>query len=478
MDPQAPTMATVDPHVTRAHPLISGAALLLAAAGASAQPAPITRPTLSAGSATSDVHGATAGPKGAEWSIPGGPRIVAEPGAVVRVLPTSQPLQLSPSRRVAGYTLVVKSGKVEVRVPANAPSTVVVAAPRQATAIVQSGVLRIAALADSLAMANIEGESSLSMHEGAYRPLGRGRVVVATQKSEDTRDLATAPSAVRGKRLVLVGSGGARFRGLSWDKVEGADGYRAELVEASTGALLAETRLAGPSLEPAFPAQPPGGYLLRVRALDPSGITTQSVLEVPLWVVRVELPPGAYVDTRGAYRLGVRQRVKLTGAEGLEVAAGSTFSPAGQSVGLLRDEPTVVRLRIPGTSEVAKLELVPKTVRARIEITPRNAVWPRDPVEIRVRLEDPSGEPVPSSIVATPRVRVNVEDVSLPFARRGSWLQGTLRPRSGSGPWVIRVSVEDEGTQQLGYEFAEVAAAATPNPHSSRSLRRQTASRR
>lgn len=422
-----------------------------------------TRPTLSRGVAGTGVHGLQVGSEGAEWRVPGGPRVRAEAGAVLRLNQTPQPLQLGPGASVAGYALVIRSGKVEVSVPAGAKSAIIVVAPRKSGAIVRSGTFHVAALAGSVALANIEGESTISIQDRPYRPLAAGQVFVATAASQGVRGLVSAPRAVRGQRLWLADAGPARLDGLGWDPVPGAVGYRAELVSEATRQVVAVAEGVQPALGSSIGPQPVGRYHLRVWAKDPSGVVDPRPLDSPLRIIGVDRPPGSSVDSSGAYRLARGQSLRLRGAEGLEMSFGAgRWVDAASRLHMTREERRAVHLRLPGAADAVTLEMALRTLRSRIEILPRNAQWPRDPIEIRVRLEDPSGEPVPQSAVVEPKVVLNTETLAVTFVRRGEWLRGVVEPRRGAGPWVLRVTVQDGQSQTLGYEFSEIVASGPP----------------
>ncbi|MBE7480940.1 MAG: hypothetical protein HS104_13285 [Polyangiaceae bacterium] len=438
--------------------LLGALTLTLTPAVAVAQSGGPTRPSLDRGTAVARAGASVAGAEGAEWSLPGGCRVVAQPGAVLRVLHVPQPLQLGAGATVPGYTLIVKSGKVEVRVPPRAKSAVVVVAPRQLSAIVRTGVFRIAASPTQTALANAGGESTYSVAGGAFRALAPSFVYAAEGSSGAERPLVSPPRSIRGKRVLITSGPSAELGKLSWEPVEGAVGYRADL--SKDGKALASIDTSGSTLERELPALAPGSYRLRISAYDASGIVSGQAAEVDVRVVGMELPAGAYTDSRGTVRLPRGQKVRFLGAEGLEMTyGGDRFVRAAETVGLYRNERTTVHLRIPGTYDFATARLEPRTVRARIEIGPRRAHWPKDPIVIRVRLEDPSGEPIPASIEAKPRVLVGVREIDVPFTAQGGWLRAVVKPQAGAGPWVVRVSVEDGAEQPLGYDFVEIAKA-------------------
>jgi hypothetical protein len=99
--------------------------------------------------------------------------------------------------------------------------------------------------------------------------------------------------------------------------------------------------------------------------------------------------------------------------------------------------------------------LAPRTARARVEITPRRASWPKDEIDIRIALEDASGA-VPSKLRMKPRVLLGLQPIGVKFVGDGARLHARVRPRSGSGPWVLRVEVEDQFGVSLGRDFVEI----------------------
>jgi hypothetical protein len=113
---------------------------------------------------------------------------------------------------------------------------------------------------------------------------------------------------------------------------------------------------------------------------------------------------------------------------------------------------------VPGDHFEAKLWLVPRQVRARVEFGPKVPVWPHDQLEIRVRVEEVNAS---GAIAAADEVRARVllglEPVDVAFVRDGNILRGVLPPQSGKGPWVVRVEVQDQTGTELGRDFIEVA---------------------
>jgi hypothetical protein len=71
------------------------------------------------------------------------------------------------------------------------------------------------------------------------------------------------------------------------------------------------------------------------------------------------------------------------------------------------------------------------------------------------------------------RVTVGMQSVAVPFTWTGKELEAKVPPRSGSGPWVLRVEVADTSGRQLAREFVEVIRG----PHESASEERRVVRR-
>jgi hypothetical protein len=104
----------------------------------------------------------------AQMAFPGGARLRAEPGAELRLLSSSQPLILAGGRRVAGYTVMVRAGNVDVEIidRESSSSAVILVLPRRLNVIVQSGAARAVASSDLGAVAVVSGQTIASVGGG------------------------------------------------------------------------------------------------------------------------------------------------------------------------------------------------------------------------------------------------------------------------------------------------------------------------
>lgn len=418
----------------------------------------VLRPTLVAGSADAISGLVQAGAEGAEWALPGGAKVVASPGAELRVLGVPQPLRLTEKRPVNGYTVVLKSGRLQLSVPENSSSALVLSAPRKTSMIVAHGEAVIS-VKDQIAIGNAFGSTQVSWEGARYRALPAGMLQVSASESQ-TRPLPAAPSGVRGAGVLLSYGEAAALDGFDWEPVPGASGYRVELRDAATNAVRASSETKQPRLAAGFAQLTPGAYALSVVSLDESGLESASAPERKLRVVRIELPKGGYVDASGAVQMPRGSRLGLADADELEMTYGlaNHFVPVPASLELFREEPRQIRLRVRGTQEATVLSLVPRRASVSIEFGPEGGSWPRKPLEIVIRLREACSQAA-GAIEVRPRVSVGVEPVHVGFLRDGDTWRGALLPRRDRGPWVVRVEVEDQHGISLGRNFIEITAA-------------------
>jgi hypothetical protein len=206
-----------------------------------------------------------------------------------------------------------------------------------------------------------------------------------------------------------------------------------------------------------LPALQPGRYEVSARAVDRFGVESASSAPLTLRVIGAELPDGARL-AKGTILLGRSGRVKLVGADGLEASYGraSVFIPAPKDVGLARGQSTLLRLREPGAKEELGIQLEPRTLKADIEIGPKGARWPGEPLQVTVKLFDHHGRPVTDALKTKPQVFVNVGQVEPTWTHSGNLYTAKVAPATGEGPWVVRVQVNDDFGDEAGRDFIEL----------------------
>jgi hypothetical protein len=428
------------------------------ASSAFGEPGPILRPTLVAGAVKPSAGISEAGSEGAEWMLPGGARIVASAGAELRVVGTPQRLQLGPNRDTPGYTVMLRTGTLRVTVPRDGRSAVVVAAPRKTNVLVTAGSASIVAVSDRVAVANTDGEMLLGVGSDPLRPLPVGMLREVDLGAGSFRPLAESPSAFEAPPVAFAFENDATLGAFRWPAGAGVKGYRVE-VRDEKGRLVGSRVTQTPGVGAGAFRLAPGKYTARLAGVDPSGLEAARPVERAVRVVGVGIPERAFVDADGAIHFHPGQSVALAHAEGVELTygGGNYFISAPRTLELMRAEPRLIRFRVAGSAAESKLWLLPREVRAHVEFGPAVPSWPKDALEIVVRVEEPNAGPAGVPVEVHPRVLLGVDPVKVAFVREGNLLRGVLPPQSGKGPWVVRVEVEDQAGTSLGRDFIEVA---------------------
>jgi len=204
----------------------------------------------------------------------------------------------------------------------------------------------------------------------------------------------------------------------------------------------------------------PGRYELRVAGLaqyDLDGAVSEPAF---INVVGVELPPGGFLSGGRAF-LEPGQQLKLTNVEGLEMTydRATVYFKAVDKSGLRNGQSTTIYLRVPGSTERAALDVVPRALDTKVEIEPMTARWPRDKVRIHILL--PKAIASSTSVELVPTVTVNSKPVQLQWSRSEGAMEAVLQaPPIYPGPWVLRAQVADQHGYVLGRNFIEIASMA------------------
>jgi hypothetical protein len=255
--------------------------------------------------------------------------------------------------------------------------------------------------------------------------------------------------------------GDAALGAFRWPSSEGANGYRVE-IRNEKGRVVGSRETRDMAIAAGTFRVRPGNYVARVAAMDASGLEGARPVERPIRVVGMSIPDRGFVDAEGAVHFPPGRALDLSNSDGIEVTYGGAnhFIAAPKKLELTSAEPRLVRFRATGSTSEAKLWLLPRQVRAHVEFGPAVPTWPKDTLEIRVRIDDPSARDKTSAeapIEVRPRVLLGVEPVNVAFVRDGDTLRGVLPPQAGQGPWVVRVEVEDQAGMALGRDHVEVA---------------------
>lgn len=434
-----------------------GLGLMLALAA----PATLARPRLAEGTVQEGAGVVTAGPEGAQYEFPGGTRLRAAPRTVFRVFTTPQSLTLGAGRTMDTYTVLVHSGRADFDVSRaeSGVSALIVSSGKVAT-IATAGEHSLIADSVGVSIVNRNGEAR-SGPNGKYKPHDPGTVRTFSRKDPQGTPQPLLPQAtfVPGKRVWVAVQGHAPIDEVAWRDVPGAQSYEVELRGRGESVPRLRRTLTSAAIRE-LGSLPQGGYELRVRAVDARGIESARWASTALQVVGVELPPGAYVDGEGTIRLAPEQTVRFTNADGLELSrsGNARTSPATTPIGLHQEKLTLVLLKQPEAREGTFVKLRPRGFYADVWVGSKFAVWPRDPITVRVQLKSLSEEPVPAWVQMVPRVTIGIDPVEVEWKNEGGVLTGTIQPQpQRSLPTVVRAEVADQFGLALGYDSCEVS---------------------
>ena len=421
--------------------------------------APSTLKMLEGGGATSSGV-FTASSSGAKAALPSGAVLTLGPDGAMRVFGKPQRLELDRGGKTNTWSLSLAHGRLDVEVPAK-PKSAVLISTEKGSVFVMSGKATLLADANDLYVVNSTGSvrTYVDNHFADVTP-GHSSHFDAEHPRGVDEALLVAPAIQRGARLYFSTGADAKASGFSWTAVPGAAGYEVELRRGDR--TLAHRRVSEPRVGELADLAP-GAYTVAVRALDQRGIEGSWSEPRPLRVIGVELPVGAYAEAEGIYLAG-GQKVKFSHTDGLEMTylGAGKYLPASESVGLYRNERTVISFRFPGSDENAIARLEPRDVYAEVFAGPKRAVWPRDAVDLHVRMRTRAGGPVPNFLQISPKVLLGVDPVDVEWRRENDDYYARVSPRPGKGPWVIRVDVTDQFGIALGHDFVEVAHQAGP----------------
>jgi len=328
----------------------------------------------------------------------------------------------------------------------------------------------------------LDGEqAAIALYEGMaiagsaskWQPLTAGKGLVLTPKGgpvthaipgpvEWSHD-AGAPSAfalARGDEGGVVGA--------SWSAARGASRYRVEL--ARDAAMIGDVTVSS-ATAPVFRSEPltTGGYTLSVRAVSPDGILGPVSDPMALRVAHVTVPRGGFVARDGNVVVPPSGALILDDPRDLEVATvlhrGMTddslfWAPATSRITLGTAARRDVRIRHVSSHTVTSFSLVPRTLRARVTFGPRHAHWPENPVDIVVKVDDPSGYLDGAAEAVDIDTRLGIAAMPVNWQRAGDTFTARVSPQMGPGPWVVRVDVKDSTGASIGASWLDVDGPA------------------
>jgi hypothetical protein len=397
-------------------------------------------------------HSFAAGKGGATLELDDRTVLRLSEGTEIRLLPRTK-VQIGKGDTPA-ESLQLQRGKILAEL--GGPGVLLVKGGQQNAAVLKKGSGVIKASEDLFALGVFQGSGVLGSGS-SFNEVSEGFIRVFRKGEKPVyRELLRTPSLSSSAALLLRTARAPASLRLSWAPLPGAGSYEVEVRPASGPALLRSP--AKGASEMALDDLDVGDHELRLRAIDVDGFESPWSAPVSLSVLSVEMPPGATLSG-STVQLPDKAKIKLRASPGVEASFDrlSTFVPVPGEVGLAQGAAQTLRLRRRGETGELQLLLIPRSYQARVRLSPMNARWPKDPVDIEIELVSSAGLP-PGDIELIPRVTLDQEQLSPSWERSGARMQAQIPPRNDGKPHVIRVEVVDQHGFFLGRNFLEVAA--------------------
>jgi hypothetical protein len=445
------------------------AAVLLSSATSHASTPKLSGASLVSGQLEAADKGFRAGSAGARIRLEARAELSVEPGTSFRLgAHVELPVPHGATPLVRTRVVIVEQGRIDVSMPAvkRASFACLIVGPGKVQLLVKSGHSTLIARAGGTTVATQAGEALVSkggrwlrVSEGSMRAFG------GDSDAGSSKSLPAAPGRpTLARALLLAANGSQSVTRVSWQRPGDVARYqvRAEHVTTHEERVfsVSDAQLELGGLEP-------GQYQLMVRSIDDAGLESPWSDGATLNVIGVAVPDSARREDNGALSLLPGQRVRLIGAQGLEVgyAGFDRFMPLPDTLGLVQRRPITAVLRDPDTRESVRLRLEPLIVKAEIELPHAPRRWPTGGLPLTVRLKDQKGRAV-LGVHADVQVSVNLEPQALTWTRgEGTW-SAVIPSAVGEAPWLVRVNVLDERGVSLGMDFAEIGyESARPAGH-------------
>jgi hypothetical protein len=451
-------------------------ALALTSLPATTTAAPGNKPTLEAGDAcikTSKgcdplkVGGAfslneelQAGEHGALIRLGDGTSLDLTPGTALKIQVT-MPVPLGPGEPVKAQTMALLSGKFQVDAsPKNkVRRAILLRGPGKAQLIV-SGTASISLRKETLSAVNLGGKMlATTANDWNDIPAGKAISLSKTEPKPQLRDTLPAPKITGGRWVTTTMADASETLTVTWSEMPRAGSYEVRLVSAS-GEVVKRAALGPRETSYTTSGLAPGAYELRLAVLDEGGLDGAAVPPVKLAVIDVGLPPGGFRSGPSTVQVAEGQTITLRHADGVELAydKGIAYTPAGKGFVMRGDQTRLLRFRFSGATLDGILRVEPRSLAAQVDLSPRNARWPRDTIAATVRLINKSGGAVPPDVKMVPTVTLGVAPLQVTFQEESyGVLKASIPPQPGQLPAALRIEVHDQHGIYLGRGFVEIA---------------------
>jgi hypothetical protein len=150
---------------------------------------------------------------------------------------------------------------------------------------------------------------------------------------------------------------------------------------------------------------------------------------------------------------------------GIEASGdGSYFSPMPSTISLTQDAvSTTLMIRPSGERwDSLPLQVVKRSLEARVEFSPSNPRWPLDNVQLTVRLVDPYNRSEASEVNPQVKISINGGALAVSMKKKDNNWTTKIPAQVPPGPWVVRVEVHDQWENLIGADFVEVDGPRPP----------------
>jgi hypothetical protein len=468
-------------------PKVDGAAIVRGAGKVKPDGARDWKDTTTGDVLTSGVSVQAADDQPLELNSPDGVTIILEPGAQARWL-TAGKLPSETNTWTRGYHLVLREGELQVSMPPGPKGAhAFLVSTKAGTLTDWRGQLHISVNDETTTAAIYEGALVVGSNGQGF-PVYDGAGILMRKGHNPDKSLAIPPaptwdsSATSVPSFAVVQGAAHAPLGIAWAAVQGAASYRVEVATEATmtrvvhRATTTDAHYTLPDItvpNGAGGTAPPPRLFAHVRAVGSEGIVGQWSAARAMHVVHYQLPDGAFAAKDGAIVLPDGAVVTLSDADGLEVAFENVATLARRTAvplywsklaGALRlsdDAPMrIVHLRDPVLGAEAQLVLAKSSLRADVQMSPKNARWPADAIDVRVVVTDPSGRIDPSSFDLKLQALLGVQPMAVSWQRSGATWTTHIAPNGRTGPSVVRVVASDARGTEIGRGFLEIAGAS------------------
>jgi hypothetical protein len=394
------------------------------------------------------------------------------------------------AKPVRASQLLLRSGELTARVPVPEGEAehqaLLVSAPGGTQIGDWRGTVRVLPGDDGVLVTALDGAAMVGS-SGKWLTImgGSGAVLRPRTGPEVHHNVVAAPAWAKvdsSPAFSLVQTGAQASFTLAWSPVDRATKYRIRLATDQAMTHILSTTDAGAATRTTTPQVPPGRYYATVEAAGVEGFVGPPSDARSMRVASMSLPPGASVARDGAILMPANAAITFDDPAGLELAlrpvgdgrtasaaivsssptSALTFTPAPPRLKLGTDHLLVAFLKDTASGSVSNLTLAERQLRARVEIGPKFARWPDNQVIARVTLEDPSGRVDISQEEPTMRVKINVDDVAVPWTKSQGFWFAHIPPAIPPGPWLVGVIATDRAGNPIGEGYLEVAGPPRP----------------